>query len=944
VSRTTAGDYRESVNGGSQPDLREDIRPPDVVPNNLPDALSSFVGRQQEVADVREALAGTRLLTLTGAGGCGKTRLALKVAGEMLECFPGGAWWVELAALSDPELVGPALAGALGVRPLGGQSDLDAAVAHLADRRALVALDNCEHLLDEAATLTETLLRGCPEVTVLATSRAPLGVPGESDWRVPSLSLPKESAEGLGRSDAARLFVERAAKVRPDFRVSGENAPALVEVCHKLDGIPLAIELAAGRVRLLSVEQIAAGLADRFGLLTGGARSALPRQRTLRASVDWSHELLEEPQRMLLRRLSVFTGGFTLEAAEQVCPGDGFERAQILDGLASLVEHSLVQAEERAPAVRYRLLETVREYALERLEEAGELETLRDRHRDAYLALSERVEPELLTPREVESLDLLDAEAANLQAAIEWAADTEPEKALRLCVALTLWWRARGLFSQSETAYRRALDAAEPAPRAMRGRALWGRALLLAYSGSFEASRPIAEQALAEGELAGDESTMGRALDLIGLVRMWADPTGARPVFERSRELARRCGDDYGFVHATQTLAYGYLFQDEYEQARALFEQAATVDERVHIGEALAFRWLGLEIIQYSTGEYHSCRELAGRALVAARAIGDPDTEGLSIAWSALVDAETGQARRGLERLGPARERALALGAGMAMPWTEAAIAQSQATLGRLEEARAGFQALIELWAFAAHAVVWAETGLAEVVRLQGDADGAAAHAERAVEVAERIGNWFYRARAVQVLGRLAAGRSDWGEAEQLHHEALAMITERGFQGELPNSLEALAEVAAGLESNEEAASVLAAAGRARRELGLVAWEGQREELAVLTERVREALGAEAFDTAWARGADLSPDEVVGWVRRARGSRKRPSGGWESLTPTELEVVRHAAAGHTNPEIGERMFISRGTVKTHLSHVYAKLEVRNRSELAAVAMRRLDAE
>jgi DNA-binding CsgD family transcriptional regulator len=348
--------------------------------------------------------------------------------------------------------------------------------------------------------------------------------------------------------------------------------------------------------------------------------------------------------------------------------------------------------------------------------------------------------------------------------------------------------------------------------------------------------------------------------------------------------------------------------------------------------------------MHYYNGEYAHCQDLAARGIGAARTIGEPNSEALCTAWLALVDAETGEAGRGLERLGPARERALALGAGVAMPWTEATMAQAHAALGHLEEARAGFEALIETWWFAAHAVAWAEAGLAEILRLQGNADESATHAARGVEVAERMRHFFYRARAVHVLGRLAARRSAWGDAEQLHHEALAMITERGFQGELPNSLEALAEVAAGLESNEKAAVLLGAAERARRELGLVAWEGQREELTVLTERVREALGAEAFETAWTRGADLNPDEAVGWVRRARGSRKRPSGGWESLTPTELEVVRHAAAGHTNPEIGERMFISRGTVKTHLSHIYAKLGVRNRSELTAEAMHRLEDE
>ena len=913
------------------------------MPNNLPDPRTSFVGREREVADVRAALEGTRLLTLTGTGGCGKTRLALRVATQLHKRFPGGAWWVELATLSDPELVGPTLAKALGLRPLGGQPDLDAAVSHLAGRRALVALDNCEHLLDEAATVTEALLRGCPEVTVLATSRAPLGVAGESDWRVPSLSLPQEFARGLERSDAARLFIERAVKVRPDFRVSDENAGALVEVCHELDGIPLAIELAAGRVRVLSMEQIAAGLRNRFALLTGGARSTLPRHRTLRASVDWSHELLQESQQMLLRRLSVFAGGFTLEAAEQVCAGEGFERSQILDGLSALVEHSLVQAEQRPGAVRYGLLETVRQYALELLEEAGELQALRDRHRDAYLDLAERVEPELLTLREPECLDLLDAEAANMQAAIDWAADSDPEKALRLCVALTLWWRARGLFSQSEASYLRALDAAEPTPSALRARALWGRAFLLGYSAS-EAATTIAQQALAEAELVGDESTMGRALLVSGLAQMWVDPPSAQPVIERSRALTHRSGDDYGFLHATQTLAHAYMFQDNYEKSRALLDEVLPIYERVQFGESRAFRWEALAIMHYYNGEYGHCQDLAARGIAAARTIGEPNSEALCTAWLALVDAETGEAGRGLERLRPARERALALGAGVGMPWTEATMAQAQAALGHLEEARAGFETVIGIWWFAGHAVVWAEAGLAEILRLQGDADGATAHAKQAIEVAERMGHFFYRVRAIHVLGRLAAARSQWGNAERLHHEAIAIVAERGFRAQLPYSLEALAEVAAGLEGNEEAASVLAAAARGRRELGLVAWEPQREELARLTERVSGALGAEVFDAAWNRGEDLSLDRAVGWVRRARGSRKRPSGGWESLTPTELEVVRHAAVGLTNPEIGERMFISRGTVKTHLSHIYTKLDVRNRSELAAEAMRRLEAE
>ena len=256
------------------------------TPNNLPEQLTSFIGRERELSEAAKALGATRLLTMTGAGGCGKTRLAAQAAAEQLDRFPDGAWWIELAPLADPDAVGAALGDAVGVKPLPGQSSLDAAVAHLAEARALVVLDNCEHLLEACATAAEALLHGCPRVTVMATSRAPLGVAGEADWRVPSLSLPSqrlqtEPVEALAESDAVRLFVERARKVRPNFSVDTANAAAIAQICNDLDGIPLAIELAAARVRVLGVERIAAGLGDRFQLLTGGARSAMPRQKTL---------------------------------------------------------------------------------------------------------------------------------------------------------------------------------------------------------------------------------------------------------------------------------------------------------------------------------------------------------------------------------------------------------------------------------------------------------------------------------------------------------------------------------------------------------------------------------------------------------------------------------------------------------------------------------------
>ena len=310
---------------------------------------------------------------------------------------PGGSTWLRL---SDPMAVGEALLVALGLRTSVGLTQLQVASAHLGGREALLLFDNCEHLLEEIAAIAATLLESCPRITILATSRAPLGLPGETTWRVPSLSLPKgepqrEPIAALAQSEAVRLFIERARQVRPNFTVSNENAPAVVQICQELDGIPLALELAAARVRMLTVEQIAAGLGDRFRLLTGATRTALPREQTLRASVDWSHELLSEGERVVLRRLGVFAGGFTLDAAERVAPGEGVDGYAVLELLTSLVDKSLVMVEERGAAARYRLLETVRHYALDRLAQSGEAELVRDRHRDVFVELAERAAPEL---------------------------------------------------------------------------------------------------------------------------------------------------------------------------------------------------------------------------------------------------------------------------------------------------------------------------------------------------------------------------------------------------------------------------------------------------------------------------------------------------------------------------------------------------------------------
>ena len=914
----------------------------DTWPNNLPEQFTSFVGRERELGDVRAQLATSRLLVLTGAGGCGKTRLALQAAADSLELSPDGAWSVELAPLADGELIGSALAGVLGVRPQPGRTLVEAVVDRLRGDRALVLLDNCEHLLEAAAEVCETLLRACPQLVVLATSRAPLGVAGERDWRVPPLSLPAERRpeplQALAPSDAVKLFIERAAAVRPKFAVSRDSAPAIAQTCHDLDGIPLAIELAAARVRVLSPEQIAAGLDDRFRLLTGGARSAMPRQQTLRASVDWSYELLSAEERLLFRRLAVFSGGWSLGSVEGVCAGDEEARDAILDLLTSLVDKSLVLADERRGAVRYRMLETVREYALDLLRESGELGALRERHLDFFLAFAERAAPELVTPNQSAWLEQLDPEAANFAAAVQHATETDPQRALALCAALTWWWMG-GRVAAGELAHGRVLAAADPSPSALRARVIWGRALIARHAGEYAASFGYAQEALAMAEAVGDRSTMARAMWSISAIQLYPDPVGCRPRLERAIELAGEVGDDWVLAHASATLAYSRLFTDEIDEAERLFRGALPLSERIG-AESLMWYWLGLAWGPTFRAQRAPCFEFGERAVSAARAVGDPVPEALAHHFMAALDTAQGRPEAALARLQECEGRVLASGAGMALPPIRIPIANALAALGELDRAREILEEVVAGGADQGYNLALAMVGLAAVLRLQGDTDSARALAQQALEISERIRSRNLLSGSREVLGCLAAGRGDWAEGEALLHAALAERDEAGLLLFLPQTLDALAQIAAGLDSHAEAARLLGAAERARVEIGLVRWPPDQPTFAALEDALRGRLGAEAHAAAHGEGASMTLTEAIAWCRRARGTRKRPSGGWESLTPTESQVVALVSEGLTNPQIAARMFISRATVKVHLSHVFQKLGVSTRAELAAQAIRR----
>jgi predicted ATPase/class 3 adenylate cyclase/DNA-binding CsgD family transcriptional regulator len=909
---------------------------------NLPPELTRFVGREREVAEISGALRGARLLTLTGPGGAGKTRLALRVAAERAGSFPDGQWWLGLAPVRDGDSVVEALAGVLGVRPSPGRGLVQAVIGRLAEDHALVVLDNCEHLIEAAADLAEALLRGCPHVVVLATSREPLGVPGESDWPVPPLSLPLhaglEPPAVVARSDAGALFVERASKALPSFELTDGNAPPVARICRELDGIPLAIELAAARVRMLSVEQIASQLGNRLRLLTGGPRGADPRQRTLRGSVDWSYDLLSEQERLLFRRLAVFIGGWSLDAVRAVCTGNGLEDGAILDVLGSLVDKSLVRAEQHERIMRYRMLETVRQYAVELCEDAGEAPRLRERHLEFFLLLAERAASELEIPRNLEWLEVLEPEAANHRAAIDHGVATDPERALRIGVALTAWWEVSGRFSAAESALERALAAADPSPSQLRARALWTRGHFARYLQADTVADELFEQALELAESTGDESTQARALRAKGFWRALRDPVGGRPDLARAFDLAQSAGDAWALLSAAASLAWSYAWTDEFTETERVCDEAQQAMDRLGVRSG-AWAPLALAYHALVRADHERCAELCQQAVATARELGDPVNEGFAHAFMAWDEMAQGRADAALARTLRAEARLTAIG-GFSVPTLRQQQAKAHAALGNLDRA----QELLELVLAGARedyqVRLWALLALGDVLRVLGDAERAKARAGEALELSERLGARSHVAAARELLGRLAVGRGEWSEADRLAHEALAQRAEIGALMYLPQTLDLLAQVAAGLESHTEAVRLLGAAERARSDLGVVRWPPDGRAFEELEQLLQDRLGSEPYAAAQTEGAAMSLDEAIGWVRRARGSRKRPTGGWEALTPTELQVVGLISAGLTNPQIAARMFISRATVKAHLTHIFQKLDVRSRAELAALAARR----
>ena len=626
--------------------------------HNLPVQVTSFVGRERDLAELATRLRTARLLTLTGTGGCGKTRLALQVAGECIAAYPDGVWLVELAGLADPALVAQAVAAAVGVREVPGQSVQETLLDGLRDRQLLLVLDNCEHLIGACAALADAILRTCADLTILATSREPLGIVGEVAWRIPSLTVAPPEWAGqaaprptdLALYESVRLFVDRAVAAQPSFALTAQNAPAVAQICRRLDGIPLAIELGARRVTALSAEQIAERLDQRFQLLTGGSRVALPRQQTLAATVEWSYTLLSEPERVLFDRLSVFAGGFTLEAAEDVA--GAADDLDTLDLLTRLVEKSLVLAEVGSgDEARYRLLETLRQYGRECLIARGELGEMQRRHAVYYAALAGKASEQIMGAGQTVWLDRLDRDHDNLHAAVAWAIEHQDgELGLRLAASLSYFWYFRGHHTEGR-ALRAAVLALPTGPElaTLRVAAIQGEGLQALVQGDYPAARSIVEEGVAIGRR-GERALLPPGLATLGFVaRVQEDYEVARAALAEAIEVAREVGDTFYTGMALHHLGLLALEADrDLARAQTLNEEALAIFRRLGNRRMVGVVVLALGRVAQARGDLVTARTLVGDALTVFYELGDLGNVPLFVCVMAGIDADVGDVERAI--------------------------------------------------------------------------------------------------------------------------------------------------------------------------------------------------------------------------------------------------------------------------------------------------------
>ncbi|TML03073.1 MAG: hypothetical protein E6G36_10295 [Actinobacteria bacterium] len=805
---------------------------------NLPLPPTPLVGRKRELADLLRLLRAerTRLVTIVGPGGIGKTRLALETGAELVTAFEDGASFVDLSAVRDPELVQPTIAGALGI---GGEL-----VDHLRERELLLVLDNLEQVVDVAPDIAR-LLDACTRLAVLATSREPLRLRAELEYPI----------RPLAEAPAAELFRQRARAIEPEFDADYQRLAAL---CDRLDRIPLAIELAAARVKILSTDELLSRLDRRLPLLTGGARDAPERQRTLRATIEWSYELLEEDERRLFAQLAVFVGGWTVAGAEEVCEAR-------LDTLQSLVDKNLARPENG----RFRMLETILEYALERFEESDEAEQLRSRHAEHFFALALRAEPEVTGAEQHLWLDRLAADYENLRATFEWYAATPggAAKGLRLASALVLFWFNRSLFRDGLHWLERMLAEAEDDATVARAGALWGAGLLWALVGDEERAAPRLEQGLALAHRLGDDTNIARSLEVLGLLAFFEnDVRRARDLLEEGAEVARRAGDHWGLADALGTLGSIYPLQGEFDRADTVGTEARAIGRKYGDRQGIRMANFGLALTAARRGRLSAARSLSEEGLAICREIGDLWFVSYFLWILATTAVESGdyEAARAHadESLKIARELEGPLLVVCALD-AKAAVARvegdDEAAQGHLAEAAEIGGSQIVPHSYLASVL----RGLGELAAARGDLTEAEACFETSLARARGVDDPWAAARAIASQATLADARNERQLARALARDALALQRQIGDQLGAVESLERLASIAIHDDEMEDGARLLGATSALRERLGAPLPSWQRRGLQEVEDLARHALGEARYEASARQGSELSVEHAA---------------------------------------------------------------------------------
>ena len=918
--------------------------------SEVPVGVAALIGRERDRAEVSDLLDAARVVTLTGSGGCGKTRLAVEAAGDLASRFGDDVCWVDLAGIRRSEMVAPAVAAAIGVHERPRQVLADTLAERLRGRHLLVVLDNCEHLVAACAALVGGLSSSCPNLHVLATSREPLAIEGEASFEVAPLQVPGPdacSAGAVAASEAARLFEVRARQVRTDFRIATDNAVAVAEICRRLDGIPLAIELAAARVRVLTPAQIAAGLSDRFGLLTGGLRGAPPRQRTLEASLDWSYELLDDTQQLALARLSVFATSFELDAAEAVVAGDGIDSDDVLDLIAGLAERSLLQVGVRHERTRYRLLETVRVYARQQLAELEEPSRVCDRHLAFYVGLAGRTHAGLIGGQPELSTARLTADLDDLRGAMDWAVESGDVPGLvDIVEPIVRFWFDRGLSAEVQRRLHAAVDS-PGTPDDQRVRGLLTAALLAAVAGEPVTAHRSATEAVDAARAADGAGALALGLAVRAFSAAMSVLSTSEQVqadVEEAVHHAEHCGD--AATHAYVLVLAGAALS----RSRGIDAGCGLLGEAIEVCEAagVAFHLPAAHVIlglwSVLGGHFDRSRRHARDGLELARQLGRPGYEALGLASLAAADVLQGDQVQAHERLSEAqhvlRSRSLeGTVFGMSVRHWQALAFYA---VGDLASARSTAAEIVRTgrdrggrWDEA-----FGEWLLGVLAQVDECYDEARTHLEasRTLSTEPRIP--FPFGRASLGLAELAKVDDHLEDAWDLAHDGLEVLADYGERVGIAVALEAIADLAVELGEPQRALRLLAASARFHTETGIERFPLEAGRFGRTLAAAQAVVDDADAAACWDGGYRLGLPDAVAYARRGRGERQRPPFGWSSLTPAELDLVRLVAQGCTNAEIGERLFMSVNTVKKHLSHVYAKLDVDGRADLAAQAARR----